>query len=369
MHYQKLILDWYDANARELPWRSDPTPYHILVSEFMLQQTQVDTVLPYYLRFIETLPNLEALVNAEEQAVLKLWEGLGYYRRALSLHRSARFIVEKFQGNVPSEFNDLVKLPGVGPYTAAAIASIAFNKPVAAVDGNIRRVYARLYAVDGALEEKATEARLQELATRTLSQERPGDFNQALMDLGATICTPRNPRCGACPVSRVCQAHQQGIETELPRRKEKPKVPHYVVTAAVIQEGDKVLISQRAKGDLLGGMWEFPGGKLEESDLSLQDGLKREIMEELGVLIDVGEAFGVYKHAYTHYKITLHAFLSCLAKGESLLSPHREPECETYCWVLPEALAQYPMGKVDRLIAVKLNKSFDKDRTEPGMSR
>lgn len=354
MLVQKLLLTWYDTNARVLPWRSHPAPYHVLVSEFMLQQTQVDTVLPYYLRFIEAWPSVEVLANAEEQAVLKLWEGLGYYRRALNLHRSARLIVENFHGKVPSEYDDLLKLPGVGPYTTAAIASIAFDKPVAAVDGNIRRVYARLFAVEGELEEKATEARLQELAAETLSQERPGDFNQALMDLGATICTPRKPLCNLCPLLQLCQAYQLGIADDLPKRKEKLKVPHYVVTAAVIQENDKVLITQRAKGDLLGGMWEFPGGKLEESDTSLQDGLKREIMEELGVLINVGEAFGVYKHAYTHYKITLHAFLSGLHAGELLTEPHGEPECETYKWVLPEDLAQYPMGKVDRMIAKNL---------------
>ena len=322
----------------------------------MLQQTQVETVLPYYDRFLAAWPNVEALANAEEQHVLRLWEGLGYYRRALNLHHSAKMIVDQYDGEVPRDVRELLKLPGVGAYTAAAIASIAYGESVAAMDGNIRRVYARLYVVGDYLGEKETEAKLHALAEKTLSRERPGDFNQALMDLGAMICLPRNPLCADCPLIKSCLAFKQGLANELPRRKAKAKVPHWVVTAAVIQEGEKVLIAQRAKGDLLGGMWEFPGGKLEESDLSLKDGLKREILEELGVHIDVGEPLGVYKHAYTHYKITLHAFLSRLQAGESLSSQHGEPECETFEWVLPKDLSQYPMGKVDRLISERLLK-------------
>ena len=271
------------------------------------------------------------------------------------VNRNVRMgVVQTFGGKVPLTTDALLKLPGVGPYTAAAIASIAFGVPVAAIDGNIRRVYARLFAITGYLGEKETENQLKEIAQATLSKERPGDFNQALMDLGATICKPRNPLCYECPLKTVCLAFQKGLVSELPRRKEKPKVPHYVVTAAVISDGEKVLIAQRAKDDLLGGMWEFPGGKLEESDASLQTGLKREILEELGIKIDVGEAVGVYKHAYTHYKITLHAFMATLQHGESLDRPHGKPECEVFEWVLPEALSKYPMGKVDRLISKQL---------------
>lgn len=352
--FQERLMDWYDKNARVLPWRSSASPYQVLVSEFMLQQTQVDTVLPYYERFLEVFPNLERLAAADEQEVLKLWEGLGYYRRALNLHRSARKVVECFDGKLPSNRDDLLKLPGVGPYTAAAIASIAFGEAVAAVDGNIRRVYARLFAVEGALGEKDTETKLQSLAADSLLRERPGDYNQALMDLGATVCLPRKPLCDSCPLLEVCLAFEKGLVAELPRRKPKPKVPHLTIVAAVIKDGEKVLIAQRAKGDLLGGMWEFPGGTLEKSDASKQAGLKREIMEELGVLIDVGEPFGVYKHAYTHYKITLHAFLATLKPGESLDKPHGEPETEVLAWVLPGDLINYPMGKVDRLIAEKV---------------
>ena len=349
-----MLLEWYDENARVLPWRSDPQPYHILVSEFMLQQTQVDTVLPYYQRFLAMWPNVQALAQADEQAVLRLWEGLGYYRRALNLHRSAKKIVARFGGVVPSAYQDLLTLPGVGLYTGAAIASIAFGKPAAAVDGNIRRVYARLFAVESALGEKETETRLQTLARESLSVARPGDFNQALMDLGAMVCLPRKALCKNCPLISLCQAYQQDKVDVLPRKIAKPRVPHYTVVAAVIQDGDRVLIAQRARDDLLGGMWEFPGGTVEISDLSLQAGLEREILEELGVLVEVGEAFGVYKHAYTHYKITLHAFLCVLKSDETLDTPRTARECENFKWVLPHQLADYPMGKVDRLIAEKL---------------
>lgn len=349
-----MLLNWYDKNARVLPWRSDPQPYHILVSEFMLQQTQVDTVLPYYLRFLEAFPSVMVLAQAEEQTVLRLWEGLGYYRRAINLHKTARKIVADYGGKIPSDLKELLRLPGVGAYTGAAIASIAFGKSVAALDGNIRRVYARLFAVESPLGEKDTEARLQALALQELSVDRPGDYNQALMDLGATICTPRNPLCDTCPVVSVCLAHEKGLVDDLPKRKAKPRVPHYVIVAAVIRDREQVLIAQRAKGDLLGGMWEFPGGTIEASDPSLPEGLEREILEELGVLIDVGKPIGVYKHTYTHYKITLHAFLCRLKTGESLDKPHGVRECENYKWVLPQELADYPMGKVDRLIAIGL---------------
>ena len=354
MSIQNLLLDWYDKNARVLPWRSDPQPYHVLVSEFMLQQTQVDTVLPYYAQFLEAWPDVISLAQADEQAVLRLWEGLGYYRRAINLHRSARMIVEKFDGLVPGKMEDLLSLPGVGPYTSAAIASIAFGEAVAAVDGNIRRVYARLFAVEGALGEKETETRFSTLARETLSSDRPGDFNQALMDLGATVCVPQNPLCELCPLNSVCLAFEKGMVSVLPRRKQKPRVPHIIVTAAIIRDGDKVLIAQRAEGDLLGGLWEFPGGTKEEQDVSLQDGLKREILEELGVLIEVAEPFGVYKHAYTHYKITLHAFLATLKEGESLARPRGNPETKVFEWVSPCDLHNYPMGKVDRQIAEKI---------------
>jgi A/G-specific adenine glycosylase len=345
------LLRWYDANARVLPWRSDPSPYHTWVSEVMLQQTQVETVIPYFERFMQRFPTMESLAKADQAEVLQLWEGLGYYSRARNLHKAAQLVWQKHQGQLPPTYTELLRLPGVGSYIASAIASIAFQQPVPALDANCRRVYIRLLNLQTPLGTPALDHTLWDYAEQLLPQERPGDFNQAVMELGERICKPKAPLCKQCPLQNYCQAFAQGTQNSLPQRQAKPPVPHYTVTAAVITQSQHVLIAQRPPDGLLGGLWEFPGGKLEPEDRSLEDCLKREIQEELGLKIAVDNEFGVYRHAYTHFKITLHAFHCTLLPGQST-----DNLCHVR-WVLPAQLDEFAMGKVDRQIARRLQQS------------
>lgn len=346
------LLAWYDRHARPLPWRSIRDPYAVWVSEVMLQQTRVEAVIPYFQRWMERFPTVADLAAASEQEVLALWEGLGYYSRARNLHRAARIVMREYGGELPRDLAALRRLPGVGRYTAAAIASIAFGMDVATLDGNLKRVFARLFNVEEAIDTPQGETRLWALAKEHLPRGRAGDYNQALMDLGATLCLPRAPRCLLCPLSEFCQARALGVQEARPVRLPKREVPHYTVTAAVIQRQGRVLLAQRRREGLLGGLWEFPGGKVEAGE-SLPESLRREIREELGVEIEVGAPFGVYRHAYTHFRITLHAFLCALNGGEP-----RPLEAEALAWVEVPALEEYPMGKVDRQIARRLQEGL-----------
>lgn len=345
--FTQHLLDWYAVQQRSLPWRGHPDAYAVWISEIMLQQTRVETVIPYFERWMECFPTLADLAAAEQQAVLKQWEGLGYYSRARNLHKAAQQVMEKFGGIIPQDLKSLRSLPGVGRYTAAAIASMAFGVDAAALDGNIRRVLARLFDVSIPARSAQGEKRLWELAQAHLPPGRAGEYNQALMDLGALICTPKNPNCAGCPIAGDCLAYRRGVQHERPVLEARAETPHYTVTAAVIQRGDKVLIARRPQNGLLGGLWEFPGGKLEDGE-ALEACLKREILEELQMEIEVRQPFGIYQHAFTHFRITLHAFL-CAADGEPAAT-----EASAVLWVYPHELGNYPMGKVDRQIARKI---------------
>lgn len=343
------LLNWYHQHARDLPWRQHPDAYAVWVSEIMLQQTRVETVIPYFKRWMERFPSVAALAQASLQDVLNAWEGLGYYSRARNLHKAAGIVVEDHGGEIPGDRKSLLKLPGIGPYTAGAIASIAFDRDEAALDGNIRRVLSRVFNVEEPARSPAGERRLWALAEENLPPGRAGDYNQALMDLGATICLPRAPLCLLCPLDSLCQAKALGIQEERPVTTPKAAIPHATVTAAIIRRDEEVLIAQRKPEGLLGGMWEFPGGKTEPGE-DLETCLKREICEELGVEIEVGDKFGVYQHAYTHFRVTLHAFRCTLSNG-------REPrplEVQDIRWVEISALKDFPMGKIDRQIASEL---------------
>ena len=343
------LLHWYDLNARDLPWRGHSDPYAVWVSEIMLQQTQVDAVIPYFERWMQRFPTLAALATADQQDVLAAWEGLGYYSRARNLHRAAQVVVAQHSGKLPADVETLRRLPGVGRYTAGAIASLAFGKDEPALDGNIRRVLARLFDVDVPARSAEGERRLWELAAQHLPPGRAAAYNQALMDLGATICTPRLPACPRCPLAEECRARLLGLQEQRPVREDKRPQPHYIVTAAVIRDQDRVLIAQRPAHGLLGGLWEFPGGKLQPGE-DLASCLQREIQEELGVPVSVGGQLGVYRHAYTHFRVTLHAFECMLADG----SQPQSLEHTALAWVAPTELANYPMGKIDRKIASQL---------------
>jgi len=344
------LLAWYQTQARVLPWRNHHDPYAIWISEIMLQQTRVDTVIPYFERWMTAFPDVKTLATAEEQQVLKLWEGLGYYSRARNIHKAAKIIFENLDGKIPDKRKDLEKIPGIGKYTSAAIASMAFGKDEATLDGNIRRVLARLYDVNLPAQSTEGETLLWKLAEENLPHGKAGDYNQAWMDLGASICLPRNPRCLLCPLRLHCKAFAAGTQEERPILAPKQKTPHYTVTAAVIHQNSHVLLAQRPPEGLLGGLWEFPGGKQEKGE-TLEEALKREIQEELDCQIEVGEKIGVYNHAFTHFKITLHAFHCQL-----LDSQPKALEASQILWLSLDKLTDYPMGKVDRKIAKQLQK-------------
>lgn len=347
---RKKLLAWYRQNGRSLPWRGAFDPYRVWISEVMLQQTQVDTVIPYYARWMGRFPDLAALAAAQEQDVLQVWEGLGYYSRARNILRCAKVLISDHAGQLPREVNQLKALPGIGTYIAGAIASIAFGIKAPALDGNLKRVLARLAEFRFAVNEEKNAAELRQMLIEILPDKKPGDLNQAFMDLGATICLPRNPLCGECPLKNECTAFQKGIQNELPVKTKKAPVPHYQVVAAVIVKGNKALIDKRSSGGLLGGLWEFPGGKVEPGE-TLAEALRRELNEELGVGIAVGEPLGSYRHAYTHFKVTVHTFKAEIVKGEP-----KPLESEQAEWVAISRLGEYPMGKVDRLIALDLQK-------------
>lgn len=346
------LLAWYDDHARVLPWRSDSSPYRTWVSEVMLQQTQVDTVIPYFERWMRRFPTLEALAAANQTEVLKLWEGLGYYSRARNLHRAAQIVFNDLSGKLPEDLKTLISLPGIGRYTAGAILSIAFDQKQPALDGNIRRVYARVTNSSAPIGTTSSDKHMWIFAESVLPDTRAGDFNQALMDLGSAICLPQNPLCDQCPIQADCQAFSLGIQHSLPVKRQKAPIPHWIVGAGVVFRDSKVLVAKRPQKGLLGGLWEFPGGKLEPEDQDLAACIKRELLEELAVKVSVGEPLGTYSHAYTHFKVTVHAHICQLEPNETLA------ESETLRWLHPTQLADFPMGKVDRRIATKLSEQY-----------
>jgi A/G-specific adenine glycosylase len=357
--FAEKLLRWYEENARELPWRGHPDPYAVWVSEIMLQQTRVETVIAYHQNWMKALPTIAALAAASQQAVLSLWEGLGYYSRARNLHKAARMIMEKYDGKLPKDVKSLMELPGIGRYTAAAIASIAFGKDEPTLDGNIRRVFSRVFNVSEPAGSSQGEKTLWWLGKEHLPPGKAGDFNQALMDLGATLCTPKNPDCPGCPAAEVCKAYQLGLQEERPVPKPKKEIPHHTVTAAIIERDGKVLITQRPQKGLLGGLWEFPGGKQEPGE-DLIACLHREICEELEVDIQVGKLFGTYHHAYTHFRVTLHAYLCRMNGGEPDLKEHTGMS-----WAEVGELSNFPMGKIDRQIATQLANRLPVEATDP----
>ena len=342
----EALLCWFSRHRRELPWRRNRTPYTVWIAEVMLQQTRSETVLHYYEKFLARFPDIRTLAWAPLDAVLKTWEGLGYYARARNLRSTARQLMAT-RGSLPASYEGLLALPGIGPYTAGAVASIAFGLPVVALDGNARRVLVRVLAAEGNPRLSSVQRQLTTFAESLLPPSSPGTFNEALMELGATVCTARAPCCKCCPISQHCQAQQQGRADELPIRPRRRVIPHHNVAAGIILRAGsrRILLAQRSPDDFLGGLWEFPGGTQEPGE-SLQTCLMRELREELGIEVDVEEQLLSIKHAYTHFRITLHAFLCRLQAGEP-----RCLECADLGWVAPSELDALPMAVTDRRIA------------------
>ena len=335
------LLAWWDAGHDSFPWRAPSDPYDVWVSEVMLQQTQVTTVVPYYERWMERFPTVASLAAAPLGEVLLLWQGLGYYSRARNLHKAARQVMDELDGRIPAEPEKLRALPGIGRYTAGAIASIAFGLPAAVLDGNVIRVMARVLDLSDDVTRSATRRLLWQWVDALVPAERAGEYNQALMELGRKTCRPVKPLCRECPLADLCLSHRRGTQQDRPVRPPRKRAPHYVVTAGVIWRDGRVLVTQRPLDSMLGGLWEFPGGKLEPNE-SLPDCLRREIREELDFDIQVGAPLTVIEHAYTHFRITLHVFQALYLSGEP-----RPVEVADLAWVEPSQLDAFPFPVTD----------------------
>lgn len=305
--FTRQLLDWYEANGRDLPWRRRPEPYGVWVSEVMAQQTQIDRVVEYHARWMRRFPDIKTLAKAREDEVLNLWEGLGYYSRARNMHQAALLLMTEYGGRFPSDFSDIRSLPGVGDYTAGAVASIAFGQPEPAVDANVLRVFSRLLDVNESVRGKSGRSRIEKQVRLLMPDDRPGDFNQAIMELGALVCR-RNPECDACPVQGHClalKADTVALRPVLPAPKETIRID--MATGVLVHRG-RVLIQKRKLDDIWPGLWEFPGGCIEDGETPEQ-ALVREYMEEVELAVRPVEKIKVIKYAYTRYRVTMHCYL------------------------------------------------------------
>lgn len=341
----RALLNWYAKKRRELPWRKSLDPYAVWVSEMMLQQTQVSTVVPYFERWMQRFPNVAALACAEESDVLHAWQGLGYYSRARNLRHAAQEIVRTHAGRVPELVAELRALPGIGPYSAGAIASIAYGHPEPLVDGNVIRVLTRLFALPGDPNRAPLKNELWSLARALIPSEAPGDFNQALMELGATVCTPRSPRCTACPVADLCRARKAGLVERLPELPARPKATPVHMVAAVATRRNRVLVTRLpADAPRWAGMWLFPHTELRPSE-SPELAAQRALHAAAGLKGKATELLCVVRHTVTRFKITLDVYRTSAPTGSG--SPSRAE----VAWRAPSELDGLAMPKAHRKIA------------------
>ncbi len=334
---QKLLF-WFYANARHMPWRDlviNPDPYHVWISEVMLQQTTVTAVIGYFHKWLKAFPSIKSLSNADEQAVLKQWQGLGYYNRARNLLLCSHVLVNEHKARLPTTYEELIKLPGFGSYTAAAVASIAFHRKIPLIDANVRRVMMRIIGIECQISTKHDKYILKQLDS-LIPETKPGDFNQAMMELGALICKPKEPVCNRCPIRQHCYAYLAGIQEVIPTPRTKI-LKEIIAVVGIIRKKTKVLIQRRPNKGLLAGLWEFPGGKVDVSDKSLRDALKREIWEETGLTIDSTKKLGQVTHYYTQFKVRLNAY-ECFCRNMEKFK-----ESEDSKFVMLEELKNYPM--------------------------
>lgn len=350
---QQLVA-WYEASHRDLPWRNTRDPYEVWVSEIMLQQTQVDTVIPYYHRFLKQFPTIEALALAPQDLVLKQWEGLGYYARARNLQKAAQTILQKHKGVFPKKSDAVEALCGIGKSTAGAILTFSYGKPHPILDGNVKRVLSRLIAEKRPVDDKAVVELLWQVSAQLLPKQAEVAYclNQALMELGATCCTPRNPKCDVCPWVTDCKAYQEQLQEHIPQKGKKLVQPHYTIAVGVVfNHKNQILIAQRPEQGLLGGLWEFPGGKCLPNE-TLAQCVERELLEETGLSVKVESQIESVKHAYTHFKITMHAFRCSVISGKA--QPKASQKIK---WVSSDALSEFAFPKANLKIIESLKQS------------
>jgi A/G-specific adenine glycosylase len=352
--FQTQLLTWYDQNHRKLPWRETKDPYAIWVSEVMLQQTQVKTVIPYYLKFLNRFPTIQDLADSDLQRVLKAWEGLGYYGRARNMHKAAHTIVQAHHGTFPDTWEQIHALPGIGDYIAAAVLSIVFNSPYAVVDGNVKRVLSRFLKIDTPVNKAAAGKAFKKHADGLLYTPDPGKYNQALMELGALVCTPTAPLCSTCPIQAGCKAFQSSSVETYPKRVKAKQTPLYHIAIGVVLKYNKVLITKRRDDGLLGGLWEFPGGKIKQGETP-ETACIREIKEETGLQVAGLEYLTQVKHAYTHFKIIVDVFICNNASGTLVLDGPVDHQ-----WITLEKIDDYPFPKANHKFIPRLREVMNR---------
>ncbi|MHC1788386.1 A/G-specific adenine glycosylase [Solidesulfovibrio sp.] len=337
-----LLLDWFAANRRDLPWRRDYDPYAVWVSEIMAQQTQMDRVVPYFQRFMARFPTLAALAGADENDVLKAFEGLGYYSRARNLLAAAKRVAAEHGGKLPADYAAIRALPGIGDYTAGAVASIAFGLDAVAVDANVMRVLARVCDIDIPVKEPAGKARVAALARELLPSGRAREYNQALMEFGAVVCRPKTPDCPGCPAAGVCQARHLGIVADRPVLSKTPDITPLLVATGVLAHAGRVFIQKRLPAGAWANMWEFPGGRIEDGETP-EAAIVREFAEETAFAVEPAAKLAVIRHGYTTYRVTLHCYLLRLTNGSdpAVLPAPALTAAQESRWLVPGELARY----------------------------
>ena len=348
MFFSNKLLTWYKKNDAQYPWRSTNNPYHIWISEIMLQQTQANTVIKYYNNWVNKFPNISSVAKAPPDDILKSWEGLGYYARARNFHLACKKLYDKGLNEVPNNYNEFIQLPGVGEYTAAAVISIAYNKPYPVIDANVIRVISRIKEIPHAFPK--SKKIINKHLLNIIPKKKPGDFNQAIMDFGRFVCTNFSPKCRECIVRLHCDAFINNRVNNFPIKLKKIKKPHYDIAVGIIWNEKKILITKRRENGLLGGLWEFPGGKIKPNELS-EECIIREIKEELNIQVDVQKKIHKIKHAYSHFSITMHAYNCQFIKGNPKLLG-----CADFKWISPKDIQKFPFPKANHKI---FNKIYD----------
>lgn len=328
------LLNWYDLNKRDLPWRRCRNPYRVWVSEIMLQQTQVKTVVPYFNKWMKRYPTLKTLKNAKYEDILKMWEGLGYYSRCKNIYKTSQVINSSF----PNNYQDLIKLPGIGDYTAKTILSIAFEQPFVGIDTNLERVGYRILGLKS--KTKRNHKRVVEFLEANQDKNRPGDYNEALMDLGSSICSSQTTYCTKCPLAKDCKAYVSLSPTSYPKSEISKKVPEHNVAVSLIKYKNKFLITRRSNTKFLSGLWEFPGGKIEKSETARQ-AIIREVKEETNLIIFDPIYLGNVKHKYSHFGVNISLFIS---SPESIKKLNIKQE---HKWIDLKSIDKYPLPKAN----------------------